>query len=95
MIEIGHLLTGHATLAIVNREGSLAGRWMAGVEETARVSLEHHGGGVCPPSPTTVKELVRIFTIHTLRERTQLEQRPAVEVVLDALEAAYPCQPTD
>jgi hypothetical protein len=72
------------------RRGYCSG-FVSGVEETLRtLPAGEHQRRICVPPKTSSTRLVGLFTDYLVRNRGAMD-RPAVQVVRMALEAAFPC----
>jgi L-rhamnose isomerase len=70
------------------------GGFISGVEEGVRVLHQQHmlEMSICLPEKVSGRALKNVFLKHTTDNPGQLE-KPAAQVVIDALSQTYPCTP--
>lgn len=89
------LLTACASSSISNlgraRRKYCAG-FVSGVEEAIRFKSQLLGADsrICPPSGVTAQQLAEAYMRHANANSKELD-KPAVEVVFEALKRAFPC----
>lgn len=69
--------------------------FVSGVEETIRLPLhatkQPKAQNICVPKDVSSRSLAKAYSQYARRRNTNLA-RPAVQIVVEALSSAYPCQ---